>query len=155
MQTSQHLNKPKTLLRATSHQRLGAGCIFLGAVVLFGAVALAGHYKIPIWPLGCGFRQRYNLPCPTCGFTTSIIAFSQGKIMEAFYLQPAAAFLCLVLAVSALLALFTAVSGIYFSFINRLLTEIKLRYVILVLIIIIAAGWAVTLARAIAAKGQG
>lgn len=153
MQTSQQL-KSKILCRASSRQRIVAGAIFIGIVVLFGAFALAEHYKIGIWPFGCGFRQRYDLPCPTCGFTASALAFSQGRIFEAFYIQPAAAFLCCVLATSTLLALFTAVWGTYFCSLNRFFAEVKVRYIILALIIIIAAGWAVTLARAMAAKGQ-
>jgi len=50
-----------------------------------------------------------------------------------------------------LLALFTAASGLYFRFIERFFKEVKVRYIILALIIIIVAGWAVTLARALAA----
>ena len=121
----------------------------------FGLFAVAGHYKITLWPFPCGFKQRYNLPCPTCGVTTSVVAFAQGKILESFYIQPAAALLCCVLAVSAFLAFFIAVSGIYFGFLNRFFTEVKIKYIILALIIIVAAGWAVTLARALAANNQG
>jgi len=60
--------------------------------------------------------------------------------------------LCCVLVVVAFLALFTAVFGVYFRFIKRFFTEVKLRHIILALIVIIAAGWAVTLARALAAN---
>jgi len=81
--------------------------------------------------------------------TTAVSAFAQGKIFESFYIQPAAALLCSVLAVSAFLAFIIAVFGVYFGFIKRFFAEVKIRYIILALIIIIAAGWAVTLARAI------
>jgi hypothetical protein len=54
--------------------------------------------------------------------------------------------------IAAILAFITAVFGVYFHFIRRFFTEVKLRYIILALVIVIAAGWAVTLARAIAAK---
>jgi hypothetical protein len=155
MQTNQQLNRVKIFCRASFRQRLVAGIVFLALAASFGLFALAGHYKIALWPFPCGFRQRYNLPCPTCGMTTSVTAFAQGKIFESFYIQPAAAFLCCVLAVSAVSAFFTAVFGVYFSFLNRFFTEVKIRYIILALIIIIAAGWAVTLARALAAKNQG
>ncbi len=60
--------------------------------------------------------------------------------------------MCCVLVVVAFLALFTAVFGVYFSFIKRFFAEVKLRHIILALIVIIAAGWAVTLARALAAN---
>jgi hypothetical protein len=155
MQASQQLSKPKIICRASPRQRLGAGVFFLMLAASFGLFAVAGHYKIPLWPYPCGFRQRYNLPCPTCGMTTSIKAFAQGKIFESFYIQPAAALLCSVLAVSASFSLFIAVSGIYFDFLNRFFDEIKIKYVVLALIIIVAIGWAVTLARALAANNQG
>ena len=54
----------------------------------------------------------------------------------------------------ATLESFIAVFGKYFRFIDRLLYEIKVRYFILAVIIIIAAGWAVTLARALAASNS-
>jgi len=40
---------------------------------------------------------------------------------------------------------------VYFRFLERFFREVKVRYIILALIVIIAAGWAVTLARALAA----
>jgi hypothetical protein len=50
------------------------------------------------------------------------------------------------------LALLIAVFGVYSGFVSRFFAEVKIKHVILALIIIIAAGWAVTLARALAAK---
>jgi hypothetical protein len=81
-----------------------------------------------------------------------VVAFAQGKIFESFYIQPAAALLCCLLTVSAFLAFFIAVFGVYFGFLNRFFTKVKIKYIILALIIIIAGGWAVTLARALVAN---
>jgi len=154
MNASQQLNKPKFFNRASSGQRLGAAIVCLGIILFFGVFALAGHYNINMGRiLGyCGFKQRTSLPCPTCGMTTAALAFAQGRVFEAFYIQPACGFLCCVMIIVAVLAFIIAVFGIYFRFIERFFTEVKPRYMILALIIIIAAGWAVTLARAIAAK---
>jgi hypothetical protein len=110
---------------------------------------LTARCKINPWAGPCGFKQKYGLPCPTCGMTTSAVAFAGGKIFESFYIQPAAAFLCCVLAVSAFLAFVTAVFGVYFDFIRRFFAKVKIRYIILALIVIVAVGWAVTLARAL------
>ena len=165
MRESQQLNKLKIFCRSllevnrrlltgrvSFRQRLTAGLVFLVVVGLFGFFRLAANGKIDIGLLlgPCGFKQRYGLPCPTCGITTSAVAFAQGKIFESFYIQPAGALLCCVLAVSAFLALFTAVFGVYFSFIRRFFIEVKIKHIILALIIIVASGWAVTLARALA-----
>jgi hypothetical protein len=154
MKASQQLNKPKFFYRASSGQRLVAAIVCLGIILFFGVFALAGHYNINMGRfLGyCGFKQRTGLPCPTCGMTTAALAFAQGRIFEAFYIQPACGFLCCVVVIVAVLAFIIAVFGIYFRFIERIFTEVKLRYMSLALIIIIAAGWAVTLARAVAAK---
>ncbi|MFA5239609.1 MAG: DUF2752 domain-containing protein [Phycisphaerae bacterium] len=154
MQASQQLNKDKIFFRASHHQRLVAGGVFIATAAFFGLFALTGHYKINLWPFPCGFQQRYNLPCPTCGVTTSVKAFAQGKITESFYAQPAAALLCCVLAISTILAFFIAVFGVYFSFLDRLF-EIKIKYLIIALAIIAALGWIVTLTRAIAENRRG
>jgi hypothetical protein len=154
MQVNQQVSKPKIFCRASSRQRLVAGGVFLALAAFFGLFALTGHYKIPLWPFPCGFKQKFNLPCPTCGVTTSVKAFAQGKILESFYIQPAAAILCCLLAVSAIFALFIAVFGIYSDFLNRFFTEIKIKYIVLALIVIVAVGWAITLAKALAANSQ-
>jgi len=151
MQASQQLNKRKILCRASSRQRLLAGLILSVVVASFGLLWLVANDKIDIVLLlsPCGFKQKYGLPCPTCEMTTSALAFVQGKIFESFYIQPAAALLCCILAVVAFLAFLIAVFGIYFGFLNRFFTEVKTKHIILALLVIIAAGWAVTLARAL------
>jgi len=155
MQASQQLNKSKFFFHATRRQRTASALVFLAVFALFGMLRLAEHYNISLAPYGCGFKQRYDLPCPACGMTTSVFKFARGEIFGnngAFYVQPAAALLCSVLVIAAFLAFFIAVFGVYSRFINRFFAEIKIRHIILALIVIIAAGWAVTLARALAAR---
>ena len=154
MQASQQLNKPKFFYRASSGQRKVAAIVCLGIIVFFGAFALAGHYQTDMgrWLGYCGFMQRTGLPCPTCGMTTATLAFAQGRILKAFYIQPACGLLCSIMVIAAILAFIIAVFGVYFRFIERFFAEVKLRYMILALIIIIVAGWAVTLARAVVAN---
>ena len=141
--------------RASSQQRIIAAIICLGIALFFGVFALAGHYNFDMgrWLGYCGFKQKTGLPCPTCGMTTATLAFAQGRILEAFYIQPACGLLCCIAVIVAILAFITAVFGLHFHFIDRLFRQIKLRYMLLALIIIVAAGWAVTLARALAERG--
>ena len=157
MQVSQQLNRRKILRRASSRQRLLAALVLSVVVISFGLLWLAANDKIDIVLLlsPCGFKQKYGLPCPTCGTTTSVLTFAHGKIFESFYIQPAAALLCCILVIVAFLAFLIAVFGVYFGFLERFFTEVKIRHIILALLIIIAAGWAVTLARALAASSQG
>jgi hypothetical protein len=154
METSQQVNKRKIFCRASSGQRLAAAIVCLAVVAFFGAFALAGYLRFDIgrWLGPCGFKQRTGLPCPTCGMTTATLAFSQGKIFDAFYIQPAGGLLCCLMVLTAFLALIIAVFGVYPRFLRNFFAEVKLRYMILALLIIIAAAWAVTLARALALR---
>jgi hypothetical protein len=154
MQASQQPSKPKFSSPATSQQRIIAAVICLAIVAFFGIFALAGHYNLDMgrWLGYCGFKQKTGLPCPTCGMTTATLAFAQGKIREAFYIQPACGLFCCVAVIAAILAFIAAAFGVYFRFIGRFFEQVKLRYLILAIMIIVAAGWAVTLARAIAER---
>jgi len=156
MDTSQQVNKAKFFSRASSRQRLTAVVICLVVAGFFVFFALAGHYNIDMgrWLGYCGFKQKHGLPCPTCGMTRATLAFSQGKISKAFDTQPACTLLCCVLVLIAFLASVTAIFGKHFHFIERFFNEVKVRYIILALIIIIAAGWAVTLAQALVARNN-
>jgi phosphoglycerol transferase MdoB-like AlkP superfamily enzyme len=82
--------------------------------------------------------------------TTAVFSFARGRILQAFYIQPAAALFCCLLIVSAILAFIMSVFGLSFRFVERFFAEVRLRYIILAVLIILAAGWAVTLARALA-----
>lgn len=157
MKTNQQLNKRKIPCRASFHQRITAAVIFFAIVALFTlfALAAAGEIDVDRWVDPCGFEQRYSLPCPTCRITTSMLAFSRGKVFESFYIQPAGALLCCVLGVIAFFALLTAIFGVYFDFIRRFFAEVRIKHIILALIIIIVAGWLVTLARALTAGNSG
>ena len=153
MQTSQQLNKPKLFLHASPNQRMIAAIVCISIIGFFSIFAVAGHYKIDMGPfLGrCGFKQNTGLPCPTCGMTTAALAFAQGKILKAFYIQPAGGFLYSVAVVAAVLALIISVFGINFSFLMRFFAEVKIRYIVIALIIILLAGWAVTMTRVLVA----
>ena len=118
---------------------------------LFGLMA-TGIIDPDLWLDPCGFKQRYGLPCPSCGMTHSVLAFARGMVFESFYIQPVAALMCCIAIIAAFLALLIAVFGLYFRALDSLFCEVKIRYVIIILIVVIAAGWAVTLARALAAN---
>jgi hypothetical protein len=156
MQTSQQTNTVKFYRRATGKQRLIAGVMCLFIVGFFGVLSLAGAGKINLtrWTGGCGFKQKFNLPCPSCSMTTAALAFVQGKFLESFYIQPAAALLCVLLVISAFLAFLIACFGVYFPFIETIFCRANIKYIVLALVVIILAGWAVTLARAIAERSR-
>ncbi len=100
----------------------------------------------------CGMKQRTGLPCPTCGMTTCVLAFARGEVLTAFYTQPAGGLLCSLLVVGAFFAFLVGVFGVYFRFFDRLWAELKVKHVVVGLLVVIVGGWAVTLARAVAAQ---
>jgi hypothetical protein len=151
MQLNQQINAGGIFLRATKRQRIRAGFIFLALAVFFGLFLLAANGKLDLerWLTPCGFKQRSGLPCPTCGITSSVLSFVQGRIFEAFYIQPAGALFCVLAVVGGFLAFLTAVFGVYYRFLKRFFDKVRTGYLILGIIIIIAVGWLVTLVRAL------
>jgi hypothetical protein len=152
MQPHQQINEPKAITSASSRQRIVAAIILLMILSIFVFVRLAAARVIDLSLLfhPCGFKQQYNLPCPTCGMTTASIAFVKGQILSAFYIQPAAGLMWLTMAVTAFFAFLTSVLGVYFAPVMRFVAALKTKHVILILLVIIVAAWSVTLARAIA-----
>ena len=140
--------------RASRRGRTTAALLAAGVVALFGGLWLLQRVGFDFGLLfgPCGMKQRTGLPCPTCGMTTCVLAFARGEVLTAFYVQPAGALLCWLLIVVAFFAFLTAVLGVYFHFFDRLWAELKVRYMVAGLLVILAAGWAVTLARALAAQ---
>jgi len=134
-----------------------AGLFFLSVAALVALLALCRMlgFNISRLFLPCGFQQRYHLPCPTCGWTTALKAFSQGHFIQAFCIQPAASLICLGLLVCAVTALYIALSGVYPVFVGALYREVKLKHALWALVIIVLAGWAVTFLRAWALLVRG
>ena len=149
MESGQQPISQKLFSRASGNQRLIAAGIFLFIAGGFLLGWLMGQFHFTLYPFPCGFKQRYNLPCPTCGMTTAVIAFSHGHIIGAFSTQPAAGFFCCLAIVVAFFAFLVAVFGVYSPLVERRLASLKLRYILAALFLIFAAGWAATLARAI------
>jgi hypothetical protein len=140
--------------RATARQRKIAAGLMIAIIVIFGSLWLSQKLNFDYGRLfePCGMKQRTGLPCPTCGMTTSVLAFARGEILRAFYVQPAAAFLCSLLVLAAFFAFLVSVFGVYFIIFDRMAARLKIRDIILGLLVVLLAGWAVTLSRALAGQ---
>jgi Protein of unknown function (DUF2752) len=157
MPTRQPATVVKITRPASARERTVAAVISLSILVFFGA--LWGLEKVN-FDFGllfnpCGFKQRTGWPCPGCGMTTSVRAFARGDVLTAFYIQPAAALVCSLLGLGGFLAFLIAITGVYSSRFDRALREVKIVYLIVGLLVVLAGGWAVTLARAFAARTPG
>ena len=140
--------------RASARARTIAALIVAAIVAGFGGLWLLQRAGFDFGLLfgPCGMKQRTGLPCPTCGMTTCVLAFARGAVLAAFYVQPAGALFCSLLVLTAFFAFLTGVFGVYFGFFDRLAVELRVKHLVAGLLVILAAGWAVTLARALAAQ---
>ena len=77
------------------------------------------------------------------------MAFVKGRILESFYIQPAGAVLCCALVAAQVVALLISVFGVNFRFLHQPLGWRMIKYFVASALIILAAGWAVTLSRAL------
>ena len=157
MQRRQPANRIRNIRRATRRERFAAGVITLSVVGLFaglwGLQKIGFDFSRVFNP--CGFKQTYGLPCPACGMTTSVLAFARGDVVASFRSQPASAFVCSLLVVFAFLASLVAIFGLYFVAFDRVICEMKVGYWLLAMLVILLAGWAVTMAQALAARASG
>jgi hypothetical protein len=151
MRAIQQVNHDSIFRKATRQERFIAGGVFLAiaGMLVFFNFAGRGYIDFERWTTPCGLKQNYGLPCPTCGFTTATLEFARGEVFGAFYIQPAAAFIWVVLVFISFFALIMGLFGIYFRFLESFRAQFRLRHAIVALIIIILAGWAVTLSRAL------
>jgi len=153
MESSPHSNIDKITTRVTIYQRIVCISIFAAIVGFFVFLWISTRGGVDLERLFgiCGFKQRHGLPCPGCGITTSSLHFVSGHFIKAFYIQPAGAIMCILLGIIGLLCLSRAI------FATRLIPagvsiSHAIKYFLLSAAIIFACGWAVTLARAIAAR---
>ncbi|MCF7972349.1 MAG: DUF2752 domain-containing protein [Phycisphaerae bacterium] len=119
------------------------------ALPLIGTAVLeAVHYDIGRLFAPCGFKVSHGLPCPTCGYTTSLRAFSRGHWVAAFKIQPGACFFYVSLVASAVMGIYVALSGHYPHWLRKGLAECTPKYIFLGTLLVVLLGWAVLLAQA-------
>lgn len=127
----------------------GVFCVLSTGIGILWA-ASKDHIDLKFWFGICGFKQRFGLPCPGCGWTHAAQAFFTGHIPEAFIIQPAAGFFCVVVVFIAFFALHCAIFGIDFGFLRSLFgSTAGISILLISTIVVILAGWVVTLTRSI------
>jgi hypothetical protein len=108
-----------------------------------------GYINLTYWLGVCGFKQRFGLPCPGCGWTHAAQLFVTGHFFQAFRCQPAAGLFCVVSSMVAIFALHCAVFGIDFGLLQRLFNAKGVRIGLITACLVIIVGWLVTLIRTI------
>ncbi len=89
-----------------------AACFFLFVVASRLEPAVSGigtHEQMGLPP--CGMAMLWGVPCPTCGMTTAFAYAARGRLSSAFHAQPAGLALVISVAVTAVAAGATLVTG--------------------------------------------
>ncbi|HEV2292772.1 MAG TPA: DUF2752 domain-containing protein [Tepidisphaeraceae bacterium] len=86
----------------------------------------------------CHFLRTSNLPCPSCGMTTSFAWFVRGNLLASLYIQPMGTFLATAATITFWAALYIAATG---KPVHRLLAGLPSSYYVLVPVGIGIAAW--------------
>jgi len=88
----------------------------------------------------CQFLRTTNLPCPSCGMTTSFSYFAHGNFIASFFVQPMGFLLALAFGAGFWACLFMAITA---APLHNLLRQVRMvRFIVLVMGFAIAAwGW--------------
>lgn len=70
----------------------------------------------------CGFKTMTGYPCATCGCTTAFAHAAEGSLLTSFVTQPFGAVLAVSLAMMALIASWSAVSGMRLEPLGRVMS---------------------------------
>jgi len=98
-------------------RRLYGGLIAAAAAVVLGIAAWltpaadghGTHEQMGLQP--CGWMTVADMPCPTCGMTTSFAHAAEGHLLTAFHVQPFGAILALATTCAMLIAAYVALTG--------------------------------------------
>lgn len=124
-----------------------------GFLILWSAQR--GHFELSRVLGVCGFKQRFGLPCPGCGWTHAAQQFVSGHPLQAFVTQPAAAVFALTAVIIAVFSLLFAFVGVDFRLPERIFCSRIGKWLLIAALIIVSAGWITTLARTILENASG
>jgi hypothetical protein len=120
---------------------VAVGCLGLLVIGSYlrpnGAAGISTHTQLGLQR--CEFEARTGLPCPSCGFTTSVSYFAHGNIAASFYLQPMGFLIACAFAAGVWAGGYIAFTG---RPVHRLLGMLPWRPLLLVLLTVAIGGWA-------------
>ncbi|MEO6434612.1 MAG: DUF2752 domain-containing protein [Tepidisphaeraceae bacterium] len=117
---------------------LAALSVLIVAVVLSPAPAgVATHRAMGFAP--CEFLERSNLPCPTCGMTTSFAHFVRGNWLASVYVQPMGFIVAVACGGLVWAGLYVTLTA---SPLHRLLQQLPALYTVPAIMAFAIAAWA-------------
>ncbi|OHB58262.1 MAG: hypothetical protein A2Y07_03975 [Planctomycetes bacterium GWF2_50_10] len=105
---------------------------------IFAFLAARGGFEVGRYAGVCGFYQKYQRPCPGCGMSRAVIELYKGNVGGAIYEQPAAVVFVVMGFIWAVAGLIAVVRGKRLGLAER----IKLKYIVLLILTVLLAGWA-------------
>ena len=125
-------------------RRMVALLVLLGSGGVLGLAAwltpvgegLGTHEQIGMPP--CGWIMLMDMPCPTCGMTTSFSHAADGDFVSSFVAQPLGMVLAIATAMAFLVSLWTLLSG---QHVERMLRRLWFRRAGWWLVAIVLVAW--------------
>src|SRR5688500_12705332 len=118
---------------------ISLGCLAMlvvGALLRPDSTGISTHTAMGFLP--CQFERRTGLPCPSCGFTTSVSHFARGNPIASLYVQPMGFVIAVSAAAAVWIGAYIAISG---RPVHRLMTFVPARAWLLVLLFFAVGGW--------------
>ncbi len=123
--------------------------LFIACMALLGVsawlepnpVGTATHRQLGLPP--CGLLEKTGIPCPSCGMTTAFAWSAHGRIDKAFITQPAGTLLAVLVACTAIISLYLAITG---KDITRLLDDRLVLRGLVMLGVVVLVAWAYKIA---------
>jgi hypothetical protein len=100
-----------------SRRRLAAAIVVAGCTSVLGMAAwmtpspngVGTHEQLSLPP--CGWITLMDMPCMTCGMTTSFAHAARGNLIASFLAQPMGFLLAITMAMSLVIAMHVAITG--------------------------------------------
>jgi hypothetical protein len=107
-----------------------------------GEKGVSTHTELGLPP--CQFEQKTGLPCPSCGFTTSVSFFAHGNVLASIYIQPMGFVIALFAAASVWVGGYIALTG---KPVHRLMLQVpgRMWLIGLLSLAIVAWGWKIAI----------
>jgi hypothetical protein len=103
-----------------------------------GGQGIGTHTQLGFPP--CEFERRTRgVPCPSCGFTTSVTHFAHGNLLASLYLQPMGFLIALFCAAGVWIGGYIGVTG---RPVHRLASQVPGRAWLWFLLAVAIGGWA-------------
>jgi len=116
---------------------LGLFALLVTASVLRASPSgLGTHQQLGLPP--CGFLTVTGIPCATCGMTTAFSHAANGRLIQAFRIQPAGAMLSVAAAAICLVTGYAAVAGVNLAPMLRAAWTPRFVTIIVILLLL---GW--------------